>query len=186
MVDDDELRITELFRAVAKELAGHATVLMGGDREEAQDLVQVTFQALVQRWEQLRGWSIQSQRAWLWRVAANQAVNAHRRKSKVILVNPFCGDINLDQPEAAVDRVVVAKELLDQCWAIVRAMPPRRRLVIVLHAYGASTAEIADRLGIDSATVRWHRAFAVRELSDALGHEFKILYRAGDGGEEGA
>jgi RNA polymerase sigma-70 factor (ECF subfamily) len=175
--DDDRAQICSLYRAVARDLFAYAMVLTGGARAEAEDLVQLTFQALVQQWSQIRDRDHDSRRAWLWRVTANKAVSTYRQQARITAVDPLEQAAVLDRPQPGADlhHALLAHDLLDTCWAVICSMPPIRRLVITLAAYGESTSEIADRLGVTASTVRGHRAKAISDLTHKLGPVLTVL-----------
>lgn len=171
MTDDEAVaEFRMLYFAVARDLVNRAMMLTG-NWADAEDLVQASFQELWRRWNQLRHLERSQQRGWLWKVVANMATSVYRKQVRTIVVDPLGNSDMLDIRPSHGDPhdALLAKDLLDDCWTVIRNMPPVRRLVIVLWAYGDSTREIAARLGTTKSTVRGHRATAIRELRDKVG-----------------
>jgi len=159
-----------LYFVVARDLIKRAMMLTG-NRADAEDLVQAAFQELWRRWNGLRHLERSQQRGWLRKAVANMAASVYRKQVRTIVVDPLNNSEMLDTrpPYGDPHDTLLAKDLLDDCWTVIRNMPPMRRLVIVLWAYGDSTREIAERLGTTQSTVRGHRATAIQELRDKVG-----------------
>ena len=71
--------VATLFRAESSGLFGYACTLPNVNRSDAEDLVQVTFQAAALAWEHpLRALDQESRRRWLYRVLRNKAIDQCR------------------------------------------------------------------------------------------------------------
>ncbi|HLJ81768.1 MAG TPA: sigma-70 family RNA polymerase sigma factor [Ktedonobacterales bacterium] len=125
---------------------------MTGEEQAAYDLSQETFLRAWQRFERIRGYDQPG--AWLFRVATNLALNhLSRRRLAARILGPL-GTLGAHTGEPASDSTA---RLADdaQVREILLALPPRPRAVLVLHdAYGFSTEEIGDTLGMTLAAVR--------------------------------
>ena len=135
-------------------------LLLTGSPHQAQDLTQTTLAKLYLAWDRL------SDRNQIDACARRILVNEHRstwrrawRRREVSSENP---------PEVGVP----AHEHDDSAaavWAIVKALPPRQRAVIVLRYYEQLTEpETAAILGISIGTVKSQASRAIASLRTAL------------------
>jgi RNA polymerase sigma-70 factor, ECF subfamily len=145
-----------------------------GDREAARDLLQEVF---LRAWRHADSWRdlpLERQRAWVFAVARNLVIDAHR------------GRATADATRAALEREATAvapasegpearAELgervarLDQA---IRRLPEKLRVVLSLHvAGGLTSAQVGEVLGEPAGTVRYQLSQARRQLADALGAE---------------
>jgi RNA polymerase sigma-70 factor (ECF subfamily) len=132
----------------------NALATVTGSYESARDAVQHAFaQAIAERATFRREGSLS---AWVWKIALRQALALREDFASANLNGTF--DPDLVEPTS--DPVLSAA---------VRALPPRRRLVVFLHYFAdLSYPEIADVVGISEGTVAatLHKARAA--LRDAL------------------
>lgn len=163
MDQERETRLRTLFDEHATALLGYVTRLTGGDRGRAEDIVQETL---------LRAWQHEpdlvadhtSLRPWLFTVARNLAIDAHRARGS----RPHeVGDAALDvvpadsDLENSLDRIVVADAL--------GALSSDHRAVILETFYrGHTVAEAAEVLGVPEGTVKSRSFYALRALRLAL------------------
>src|SRR3984893_9993953 len=160
-----KVRDEELVRALYAE---HAAALLrftlrmtDGDRQRAEDIVQET---LLRAWLHPEAIAQRPSRPWLFAVARNLAVDAHRaRKARPQEVG-----------EGALELVPVADEAdrALESWAVadaLRALRPEHRQVLVETYYlGRSVAEAASSLGIPGGTVKSRTFYALKALKVAL------------------
>ena len=132
----DELR--ELYRRYAGELFGFAASALG-DREVAEEVV----------------------RTWLYAIARNRIVDAHRRAA----ARPQHSD------DHSLDNAAEIDEALDQAvlrWqvtaALARLSPAHREVIRLAHYGGLTMREIAERTGIPLGTVKSRTSYALRSL----------------------
>ncbi len=140
-----------------------------GDFELSKDLAQDTF---VQAYKSiLKTDSELSLRAWLYRIAENNA-RQHFRRKKLISFLPF------SSPEKEENMADSRAAETEQSLAIAEALKkiqPKQRSCLVLHfVEGFRYREIAEILGISEEAVR------KRVTRGSL--EFRKLYGAGGGG----
>ena len=133
---------------------GAAVVL--GDDDAAHDAVQEGFaQALVQR-KRFRGGSLE---AWVWRIVFRKALDLRRER-------------RADPLEETFETALIVSERDPELAAAVRALPPRRRLVVFLRYYADLPYEaIAELCGIEPGTVAATLAQAHADLRRALDAE---------------
>ncbi|HEX5723819.1 MAG TPA: sigma-70 family RNA polymerase sigma factor, partial [Longimicrobiaceae bacterium] len=136
-----------------------------GQREDAEDLVQDAFLAVLQRIDTFeRGRSFAP---WFFRVLVNRGLNARKARSLR----------RVDEvPESAAsatpapDRQAEQSELRERLGVAMRALPERQRVIVQLFELeGFASPEIAGILEISEGTVRWHLHEARKTLRRALG-----------------
>ena len=127
--------------------------LLLGSPEQAEDVVHDAFVACAPRWS-----SLDAPEAYLRTAVTNQARSALRRSGR--------DRAKADRLGRSVALSVGLPEL-DETWALLRALPERQRMAVVLRFYeDLPEAEIARLLGCRPGTVKSliHRGLAkVRE-----------------------
>ena len=121
-----------------------------GDREVAQDLTQDTF---IKAYKGiLKTKNDISFRAWLYRIATNNALQFHRRKRLLSFI-PFTRSEEMNIPSAedsagrTDERIVIEEVLLK--------VPREQRICMVLHfVEGLKYREVAEIVGISEDAVR--------------------------------
>jgi RNA polymerase sigma-70 factor, ECF subfamily len=154
----DELR--ELYRRYAPELFGFATSALG-DRELAEEVVQDVF---AQLWRHAGDYDQRkaSVRTWLYAIARNRIIDAHRRAA----ARPKRAedDASLDsaaEMDAALDNAVLRWQVTA---ALARLSPAHREVIRLAHYGGLTMREIAERTGVPLGTVKSRTSYALRHL----------------------
>ena len=125
-----------LFRALS---------LVTGSRHEAEDVMQVAFIKVFERWDRVA--AMENPEGFLYRVAMNEFRSRYRRAKRAIRRAVASAPPDEAFEEAIEDRDVVIRAL--------RELVPRQRAAIVLTALlEYSSEEAGELLGIDAATVR--------------------------------
>jgi RNA polymerase sigma-70 factor, ECF subfamily len=140
---------------------------MTGDEQVAYDLSQETF---IRAWRHFADIKSHPQvQSWLFRVATNLALTAHRQKTRQQVA-----DIDDFQPtQSDPGRRIAERELVQQT---LQALTPKQRGALLLHeVHGFSCDEIGDLLGISSNAARM-ALFRARE-------QFRAHYPR-DGGDK--
>ncbi|MFG1605560.1 sigma-70 family RNA polymerase sigma factor [Actinoplanes sp. NPDC049265] len=164
-MDDQD---AELLRALHDEhgnaLYAHAVRLSGGDRQQAEDLVQETL---------LRAWRYPEAldpergavRSWLFTTARNLAIDAWRRRS--VRVGEVMTDV-MPEPPPDTDEADRAVEAWTVAEALGRLSQQHRDVLVECFYRGHSVAEAAARLGVPPGTVKSRTHYALRSLKMAL------------------
>jgi RNA polymerase sigma-70 factor, ECF subfamily len=154
----DELR--ELYRRYAPELFGFATSALG-DRELAEEVVQDVFAQLwrhAEDYDQRRA----SVRTWLYAIARNRIIDAHRRAAA--RPKRAADDDSLDTAagmDAALDHAVLRWQVTA---ALARLSPAHREVIRLAHYAGLTMREISERTGVPLGTVKSRTSYALRHL----------------------
>src|SRR5580693_7252404 len=157
----DEALVRALYAEHAAPLLRYALRLTSGDRQRAEDIVQET---LLRAWLHPEAIAERPARPWLFAVARNLAVDAHRaRKARPTEVGE--GALNLVPVPDEADRVL-------ESWAVADALaalrPDHRQVLLETYYRGRSVAEAAIVLGVPAGTVKSRAFYALRALKLAL------------------
>ena len=157
----DEDAVRALYSEHAAPLLRYSLHLTGGDRQRAEDIVQET---LLRAWLHPEAIAERPARPWLFAVARNLAVDAHRaRKARPMEVGE--GALNLVPVPDEADRVL-------ESWAVADALaalrPDHRQVLLETYYRGRSVAEAAIVLGVPAGTVKSRAFYALRALKLAL------------------
>lgn len=155
----------QLLRALYAEhggpLLGHVLRLTGGDRHRAEDIVQETLLRAWRHPEVLRGRPV---RPWLFTVARNLAIDAHRARASRPMETgdaPLAGLPATDE----IDRAL-------ESWSVVEALADlsddHRSVLVETYYRGRSVTEAAAVLGVPPGTVKSRTYYALRALKLAL------------------
>jgi RNA polymerase sigma-70 factor (ECF subfamily) len=144
----------ELLELHEREIFAYALRLTG-DRDDADDVYQDTFLAAFRAWPPPRRGS---ERAWLYRIATNKAIDRGRRAKRFVRL--------ADLPLAAPERDGVS--LADLATA-VKTLPTGQRAAFVLRkVQGLSYAEISLALECSEVAARSRVAEAMKKVKEAM------------------
>lgn len=139
-----------------------------GDRWLAADLMQETFLRAWRRFPELSGRADDGQRAWLFTVARNLAIDEHRQTrtraatDAALRAEPAEAGEPASASVLGAERVAVVADL-------IKRLPEQQRITLTLAAAGGlSSTEIATALGVPAGTVRYRLSVARRTLAEAL------------------
>jgi RNA polymerase sigma factor (sigma-70 family) len=166
------------FGAHARDLFGYACVLVRGDTERAEDLVQAAFEAASRDWRGLRRLAREQRHGWLRATLANIAIGWFRGelggrgeaafRDWLPAAGASRGRKQADQsdhPEQAFSPIT-----LERCWQFIQGMPEPQHTVALLHwLQDMKSGEIAAALGMAEKTVSAHLHRARRKLIAQLG-----------------
>jgi RNA polymerase sigma-70 factor, ECF subfamily len=131
---------------------------------QAQDVAQEVFLKLYVQLE--AGEEIRSLRAWVFRVAHNEALKLRAKERKHAEISP--------EMEPAADTVSAEKRMLEdetrrRIQEAIADLSPQQQQVLQLRAAGLRYREIAETIGIGTSTVNEFMRRAVTRLRKAIG-----------------
>jgi RNA polymerase sigma-70 factor (ECF subfamily) len=138
------------------------------DRWLAADLMQEVFVRVWQRLPELVGKSADGQRAWVFTVTRNLAIDSHRhQRSRASADRALRNEPVAPQPPAAA--AVIDAERVAVVAQAISKLPERQRTTLAMAAAGDLTsADIATALGVPAGTIRYRLSQARRTLAAAL------------------
>ncbi len=152
LVDDRGNAIERLYHARYAAFTRAAAVLLS-DEEAARDAVQDGFARAFAARQQFRGGSLE---AWVWKIVLRKAIDSRDRRRAEPL-------------EETLDATLIQSEDDPALASAVRALSPRRRLIVFLRYFAdLAYAEIADLCGVTEGTIAATLAQAHAELREAL------------------
>jgi RNA polymerase sigma factor (sigma-70 family) len=137
-----------------------ATLSSSLDVHAAADVAHTAFERALPRWPALR-----HHKAWLYRVARNEAIARSRAISREMPTDAL--PERPDQLSAALAAELRAEQR--DVMTFLRALAPRQREVMSWTLAGFSDAEIADALDMTTGAVKQNRYYARRNLAKQLG-----------------
>lgn len=152
MMDERARALEELYRSRSTAFRRGLAPIVGP--EQARDVVQEAFARALRGRRKYRGDG--SLEAWVWRIAFRVALGSRRQGR----------ELDLD----AVPEVAHLQDERDpELAAALRALPPRRRLIVFLHYYAdLPYRDIAGICGISEGTVAASLAQARAALLESL------------------
>jgi RNA polymerase sigma-70 factor (ECF subfamily) len=157
--------VTERSRESAVEaLHEHGPMLLAAarvitlDDDEANDLVQTTFEIAIRKLDTLRDPS--ALRAWLLRIETREAFRVMRRLRRVVRLDGKVGELASPGSDLAA-RVDMRHALM--------SLPARTRAAVALHHLaGLSVRETADALGVTENTIKSQLKTGLSRLREVL------------------
>ncbi len=136
---------------------------MCGDAGLAEDAAQEAF---IRAWQHLASYQPRSPfRNWVYRIAANVALDALRREKETVDVDA----VPVAAPDPGPEAVLIEHERAERVRQAVLALPPASRAVVVLREYeGLSYQEIAYTLDIPMGTVMSRLNYARNRIRESL------------------
>jgi RNA polymerase sigma-70 factor, ECF subfamily len=154
----DEQAVRDLYDRYGTALLGYVSGLVNGDRQRAEDVVQETF---LRAWRAPAVLASSSPRAWLFTVARNIVIDAHRARSSrapEVLIEPAAETVADD---GGIAQALMRYEVLE---ALESLSPAHRDVIVVVFYQGRSMADAALVLGIPEGTVKSRCYYAMRSL----------------------
>jgi len=141
---------------------------LSSDAEEARDLVQEAFLRAARKPESLPPDNDRAE-AWLVRVLVNLCRDRYRR----LAVRRRPENVhNLAQPQpGSPESQAVARASVQA--SLAKLKPSRRAVIVLRELEGLSVAEVAQLLGMNPGTVRWHHSNGRKELARRLQTEIE-------------
>jgi RNA polymerase sigma-70 factor (ECF subfamily) len=141
---------------------------MTGDAQEAEDLVQETYQRAFQAWRQLKDPA--RCRAWLYQIMRRLFIDAYRRKRATPELIVIEGGSETDDPLLAIpvgsfEEEAIRRLSAEEIRRALSVLPEELRTALLLHSLeGFTYPEIAEILGCPVSTVRTRIARARQKL----------------------
>jgi RNA polymerase sigma-70 factor (ECF subfamily) len=147
-----------------------------GDPQSAADLMQDVFLRVWQHLEKLTEMPYDRQRAWIFTVARNLSVDAHRHQRTQAGTEQALAHERGRPPQSAstaggtaASTAVIAAERVAVVGEAIRRLPEPQRVTLTMAAAGGMTsAELAAALGVPAGTVRYRLSLARRAVAEAL------------------
>jgi RNA polymerase sigma-70 factor (ECF subfamily) len=134
----------------------------------AADLMQEVFLRVWRRLPEVVDKPTDGQRAWIFTVARNLSIDAHRRERTRLDTEASLRN-EATPALAPASTAVIEAERVAVVGEAIRQLPEQQRTTLALAAAGGlSSAEIATALGIPAGTVRYRLSLARRALAAAL------------------
>jgi RNA polymerase sigma-70 factor (ECF subfamily) len=162
MADQGDALLRALYEQHAAVLWSFVVPLTGGDRMQAQDVVQET---MLRAWRhpEVLAQSQRSARSWLFTVAHRIVIDEWRRgRSAREILSDDPPDVGQPYRTEAVLNVWLIADALDTL------SPDHRAVIVECYYRGRSTSEAAHALGIPDGTVKSRAHYALRALRLAL------------------
>jgi len=139
-----------------------------GDPQSAADLMQDVFLRVWQHLDKLADTPEDGQRAWVFTVARNLSVDAHRHQQTQAGAWQALTREPASAPQSASTAVIAAERVAVVGEAIRRLPEPQRVALTMAAAGGMTSAELAAALGVPAGTVRYRLSLARRAVAEAL------------------
>lgn len=153
----------EQFEAFVAHLGPYllrVALLLSGDRNHAEDLVQTTFERTYRSWERARD---TDPRAYARRVLVNLRIDRWRGRRREVLTPPDA------VPQGATPSHADAVDARNEVVRALAGLPlAQRRVVVLRHLLDLSESETAVELGVSVGTVKSHNARALARLRTLL------------------
>jgi len=171
----DPAAFRELVRRYGDGVLGYL-FRMTGNRDQAEDLFQETFQRVHEKARTYRGGSFKS---WLFTIATRVTIDTARRRKRLAIFS-LNRDIDCDDDPAPLERVsaedapdpveeAVKEEQKEQVRRAIAALPVGQRAALVLAYYQQlSYQEVAETLGCSVGSVKTQMSRALAKLARKL------------------
>ncbi len=157
-------RLIDSFLSLYEELSRHLR-RRTGSVARAEDALQDTYLRLLET--ESRGEEIRDERAFIYRVAGNLAIDAVRKEQRA--TGNGEADESMPDPAPGPEQHTLAQARLRQLDQALRELPPNARLALLLFRVdGLSHAQIAARLSVSESMVAKYLARALRHCRDRL------------------
>jgi RNA polymerase sigma factor (sigma-70 family) len=162
-LDADSFR--RLVEAYAAPLTRYASGFLGGDADDARDIVQDAF---IRLWQNPPAdWS--HPRAWLYAVCRTRAIDLLRRRGRIVSDDGAIAESTVDEAPTPA-RTLLEKESASALFALVDTLPARQREIVRLKFQGdLSYAEIAEVTGLTATNVGFILHSALTKLRELAG-----------------
>jgi RNA polymerase sigma-70 factor (sigma-E family) len=162
---------TDFVRGRSTALLRTAVLLTGGDRGQAEDLLQGVLERMFVHWRRIR----ESPEAYARKALVHAAVNrsrSRRRRPETPLLDPGAAASGTDATSSVDERDLLVRVLL--------TLPPRQRAVLVLRYFDdLSEVDTAAALGCSVGTVKSAASRALARLRERLPQDHQLSAAGG-------
>jgi len=166
---DLEAKVSESFRAFKLPIYRYLLGLLGGNRDDAEEMTQEVFLSLYGTLQ--KGTRIDNLRAWIFRVAHNLAVN-HQKRPRIVEAVEEAEWWKLSQersdPASDTEQRLLREEKRTRVLKAMRCLSPQERHCLDLRAEGLCFREIAEVLGIGTSTVETFLDRGIRKIAKEI------------------
>ncbi len=156
-----EAAFHEFVAARSASLFRTALLMVGGDHQLAQDLLQESLVKTYVAWPRLR--AVANAEAYARRVVVTTSISWWRRRS-------FHERPTDPLPELAVADLADSVAGRLDLWPLVQALPPRQRAAVVLrYCEDLSEAQTAELMGCSVGAVKKNASVGLAKLRDRMG-----------------
>jgi RNA polymerase sigma-70 factor, ECF subfamily len=155
-------RVEELYVAERENIYVYL-LYCGVPPQRAQELAQDSFLKLYRKLS--KGEPVENPRAWVYRVAHNDAVRYHRREP---VFDEIGANILLPGEGPDPERALLDRQRRAALAAAIRGLSPRQRNCLHLRVQGMQYREIAGTIGISASAVGEFLRRAVARLKEVL------------------
>jgi len=160
--DSADARVLQIYKE-ARDDVYYYVLTLGLSPGQAQDVAQEVFLKL---YIQLRGGEeLRSERAWVFRVAHNEALKLKAKERNHSEITP---EIEPVSNESTPEKSFLEDESRDRLQKALSELSPQQRQVLELRASGLRYREIAETIGIKISTVNEFLRRAVVRLRNAI------------------
>ncbi|MFE9601413.1 sigma-70 family RNA polymerase sigma factor [Streptomyces hokutonensis] len=164
-VSPEERALRDLYLKHGPALYSYVVRLLDGDVHRAEDILQET---LLRCWKSknLTDGEGMAVRPWMFRVARNLVIDAHRtRKARPAEIDGTSWLNDMPSEADDIDRVLSSMVVRD---ALQELSPAHRQVLEATFFADCTTQQAADELGIPRGTVKSRVYYALRSLKPAL------------------
>ncbi len=140
------------------------------DPGDVEDLVQDSFVALWENRKNLK--TVNSVKAYLYTTLRNKCLNFLRHSKHV---NSYIEALKDLENYIDFSKELIKEETFRLFYQAVNDLSENARKVIMLTLEGYKRDEIAEKLGISTDTVKYHKKSAIFKLKQKLGENFYML-----------
>ena len=166
---DLEAKVSEFFLAFKLPIYRYLLGLLGGNRDDAEEMTQEVFLSLYGTLQ--KGTRIDNLRAWIFRVAHNLAVN-HQKRPRIVEAVEETEWWKLSQersdPASDTEQRLLREEKRTRVLKAMRCLSPQERHCLDLRAEGLCFREIAEVLGIGTSTVETFLDRGIRKIAKEI------------------
>jgi len=135
-------------------------LLLTGDRNHAEDLLQTTYERTYRTWDRARG---SDPRAYARKILVNLRIDRWRGSRREVVTSPY-----LLPQHAMPSHADAVDERNEVVLALAQLPAAQRRVVVLRHLVGLTEPETAHELAISVGTVKSHNARALARLRTLL------------------